>query len=349
MNNSWKDKITNPTQLGGIETSVLDNGPGRGTRIAWINTGTGLRYKIVIDRAMDIMDAFFNQHSLAWLSHAGITFPQPFSNRGAEWLKTFGGGLMTTCGLDHVGVPDSDEFGERGLHSQISNLPAEIESIIQPDLPGGKMDMSITGTMKQTQMAGPSLQLKRTVSSTIGRSAIRISDAVTNRGNTACPHMLLYHINLGWPLANEGSRIHWKGSWTPREPAEKARIFREDNDFYLCPPALPEHSGTGEEVAFINPDADANGISICGLSNEELGIALAIRFRKDQMPWLSNWQHWAKGEYVVGLEPGTNPPVGQSRARKEGQLIFLQPGESRYYDLEFEVVTGNEAISKLFN
>src|SRR5678816_2003084 len=70
---SWHDKISNPAQLGGIETSVLDNGAARGTRIAWINTGAGLRYKIVIDRAMDIADAFFNAHSIAWLSHAGVT------------------------------------------------------------------------------------------------------------------------------------------------------------------------------------------------------------------------------------------------------------------------------------
>lgn len=54
----WYNKISNPAQLGGIETAILDNGTGRGTRIAWINTGTGLRYKVVIDRAMDIADAF---------------------------------------------------------------------------------------------------------------------------------------------------------------------------------------------------------------------------------------------------------------------------------------------------
>jgi hypothetical protein len=66
---NWKNKISNHAQLGGIETSVLDNGAGRGTRIAWINTGTGLRYKIVIDWGMDIADAFYNQYSLAWLSN----------------------------------------------------------------------------------------------------------------------------------------------------------------------------------------------------------------------------------------------------------------------------------------
>lgn len=87
-----KNKISNHAQFGGIETSVLDNGAGRGTRIAWINTGTGLRYKIVIDRAMDIADAFYNQYSLAWLNNPGVTPPQPLSHKGIDWLKTLAAG-----------------------------------------------------------------------------------------------------------------------------------------------------------------------------------------------------------------------------------------------------------------
>src|SRR5680860_249237 len=117
----WKDRISHHSQLGGIETSIIDNGLGRGVRIAWINMGTGLRFKVVMDRGMDIADAFFNQHNLTWLSHGGIKAPEPFSNRGIGWLRTFGGGLLTTCGLSHTGGPESDSFGERGLHGNISN------------------------------------------------------------------------------------------------------------------------------------------------------------------------------------------------------------------------------------
>ncbi len=51
----------------------MDSGLGRGVRVAWINTGSELRHKVVLDRAMDIADAFHNQHSLAWLSNLGIT------------------------------------------------------------------------------------------------------------------------------------------------------------------------------------------------------------------------------------------------------------------------------------
>ena len=345
----WNGKISNHAQVGGIETSVMDNGPGRGTRIAWINTGTGLRYKVVIDRAMDIGDAFYNQYSLTWLNHSGITFPQPFSARGTDWLRTFGGGLLTTCGLTHTGGPEKDEYGERGLHGEISNIPAEIESIIQPDPAVGKLDMSITGIMKQTPLFGPSLELRRTISGKIGQASVFIHDEVINRGNQPAPHMILYHCNFGWPLADEGADILWRGAWKPRFENSKYEIFREGNDFKKCPAPMETHAGAGEEVAIIDCSPDASGLCVCGISNERIGIAVALKFQKNQLPWLSNWQHWGKGEYVTGLEPGTNPPIGQAKARELQTLLFIAPGERRNYDLEIEVLYEEEAIHKFLN
>ena len=72
-----------------------------------------------------------------------------------------------------------------------------------------------------------------------------------------------------------------------------------------------------------------------------------MRFQKKQLPWLTNWQHWGKDEYVTGLEPGTNPPIGQSKARKENQLIHLAPGESRSYDVEIDVLEDETSINTL--
>ncbi len=340
---NWKGKISNAAQLGGIETSVMDNGAARGTRIAWINTGTGLRFKVVLDRAMDIADTFFNQHSIAWLSHVGVTSPQPFSNAGLDWLKTFGGGLLTTCGLTHVGGPEADEFGQRGIHGEISNRSAEIESIIQPDPVVGKLEMSITGRMKETQALGPNLELKRTISATLGEAAIRIHDEVSNRGNMPAPHMLLYHFNFGWPLVDEGTEIIWEGKWQPRE-GNSNKIFKEGNDYRRCPAPLNEHNGRGEEVAMIDISADASGLCTCGLYNSKLGLAMSLRFRKEQLPWLMNWQHWGTNEYVTGIEPATNQLIGQAKARERKELIFLQPGDSRTYDLEIEVFDNQEKI-----
>jgi hypothetical protein len=249
----WSDKVSNVAQVGGIETSVLDNGLSRGVRIAWFNTGSGLRFKVVIDRAMDIADAFFNQHSIAWLSHPGVMAPQPFSNKGADWLRTFGGGLVTTCGLSHVGGDEKDEFGERGVHDLISNTPAEIISIIQPDPARGINTMSMTGIIKQSKIFGPALELKRTISATLGEACIHIHDEIINRGNEAAPHMLLYHCNFGWPLADEGAQIFCNGE----QPK-------------TCPIINDKHNGPGQDVFFIDAKPNNNGDCICALKIKKL-------------------------------------------------------------------------------
>ncbi|WP_026951031.1 aldose 1-epimerase family protein [Algoriphagus mannitolivorans] len=337
---SWKYKLSNTHQIGGIETSILDNGAGKGVRIAWVNTGTGLRYKLVLDRGIDILDAFFNENSLAWISHAGITAPQPFSNQGIDWLRTFGGGLLTTCGLSNAGPPNVDEGGSRGLHGNYSNTPAELVSIKQPDIFSGDLSFEIVAKVRETATFGPSLEMLRKISGVLGVPEIRIQDKVTNLGNSPAPHMLLYHINCGWPLIDEGTRIVWMGEKKPKATDANNTEFNRKHEFTRCAAPMDEHSGFGEDVAFIDPKADSTGKVVCGYANDELGLALRISFSKNQMPWLINWQHWGKNEYVTALEPATHPPIGQAQARENGTLILLKPGESRTYDLRMEVLTG---------
>lgn len=342
----WHNKVSNHAQIGGIETSVLDNGLGKGTRIAWINTGTPLRYKVVIDRALDIADAFYSEHSLVWLSDAGVTAPRPNATEGIEWLWSFAGGLVTTCGLSHAGAPDDDESGRRGLHGRISNLPAEVESIIQPDLTSNKPQMSITAVTKEARVFGPTLQLRRTISSTLGEATIRIHDVVTNLGNEPTPHMMLYHCNYGWPLADDGTQIVWKGTCQSRGMDMDNAIFNDEHDYRTCQKPLKSHRGGGEACGFIDVTPDKDGMCTIGLYNAKLGLAVATRYKKKQMPCMANWQHWGPGEYVTGLEPATNFPIGQSAAREQKKLIHLGPGKSCTYDMEISILTREKDIKK---
>lgn len=342
----WQKKVSNYAQIGGIETSVLDNGLGKGVRIAWVNTGSGLRYKVVVDRGLDIVDAFYNHYSLAWLSHGSVTAARPDANRGYEWLYSFAGGLLTTCGLTHVGGPDADEFGERGLHGRVSNIPASIESVVQPDLMAGKLQMSITAVVKESRVFGPNLELRRTISSKLGEPTIRIRDVVTNAGNTLTPHMILYHCNFGWPLVDEGTEIVWKGKWVSRGMDMDNAVFNSRRNFRQCSKPLDSHRGGGEGCAFIDVIPDAKGICTVGLYNQRLGLALVMKYKKKQLPCLANWQHWGPGEYVTALEPGTNPPIGQKKARERKELIYIAPGKSRTYELEMTVLTDEKLINQ---
>ena len=343
---NWLDKVSNLAQVGGIETSILDNGAGKGTRIAWINTGAGLRFKVVLDRAMDIAEAQYNQYNLSWISRLGVTKPQPLANKGIDWLNSFGGGLLVTCGLTHVGGPEEDEFGSRGLHDEISNCAAEIIQIKQPDIINGDREMFITGIIKQGHPLGQQIELKRSIRCYLGDPTLYISDEVQNVGNIITPHMILYHFNFGWPLIDADTELLWKGDWTPRESGDANKIFKEGVNFKICQEPREDHSGGGEEAVMINPPADENGLAHCGIHNEKLGFAVKLSFLKEQLPSLTNWQHWGQGEYVTGLEPGTNPPLGQKLMRERNELIFLKPKEKKTYDLTLSILSDANRIKE---
>jgi hypothetical protein len=332
---SYQHKVGNHKQLGGIETSVLDNGAGAGVRIAWIDTGSGLRYKLVLDRGMDIAEAVYNDCNLAWIGHIGVVKPQPLSNQGLHWLRTFGGGLLTTCGLDHVGGPETDEFGDRGIHGQISNLPAEIISIQQPNVFSGDMNFSITGIIRQARIFGPCLALKRTISGTIGNPAIQIEDEILNEGNQAAPIMILYHFNFGYPLLDKGCVIKSDGDSFVRTGHE---FLANPENLEILPDPSPLHNGAGESVIVYNVSKIQRELAHCSLWNPHKHLGVQLEWNKNELPFMSNWQHFAKNEYVTGLEPGTHPPVGQSNARKEGTLQFLEPGEKKVLKLELKVI-----------
>jgi galactose mutarotase-like enzyme len=340
----WKEKVGNVFQVGGIETSVLDNGPGKGSRIAWVNTGAGLRFKVAIDRGFDIVDAFYNDSSLAWLSNTGLTAPRPDANSGIEWLYSFFGGLLTTCGLTHVGPPEEDENGTRGLHGRVSNIPATLDSIIQPDLANENLAFSITGTVRESRVFGPCLELKRTISCILGQACIKIHDEVTNLANTPTPHMILYHCNFGWPLVDENADIVYKGVCKSRGLKMDDELFNDKHDYKKCQGPLQSHKGTGESCGFIDVEADKDGLCCVGLANTSRSLGLVMKYNIKQLPCLANWQHWGANEYVCALEPGTNFPIGQAKAKEQGQLIILEPGEKRQYELEISVLSDSQDI-----
>jgi hypothetical protein len=342
-------KIGNISQVGGIEITAVEDGPARGCRVAWFNTGSGLRYKVAIDRACDIVDAFQSQHSLAWISHGGLTAAQPHANYGLEWLYTFAGGLLTTCGLTHVGGPEDDVNGCRGLHGRISNLPAQVVSILQPDPANGRPEMSLTAIMRQSKVFGTRFEMKRTISSPLCESVITVRDRVTNCGNEPMPHMILYHCNFGYPLVDEGADIVYQGQCRSRGMEMDNALFNDSHNYRKCQPVLDSHRGTGESAGFIETIADSKGICTVGLANRKLNLALVMKYPKQPLPCLTNWQHWGQQEYVCALEPGTNYPVGQGTAREQHKLVMLEPGQSRDYELTYEMLTDSSAIQKFIH
>jgi hypothetical protein len=341
-------KFINPAQVGGIESYTINDGAGRGVRALCVNTGGGLRYRVLADRGMDIDHAFYNQHSLAFLTHKGVTAPTRGLDRGLDWLKSFPGGLLTTCGPFSVGAPSTDGGEELGLHGPHSNSAATIESIVQPDPRSGQPQMSVTGVVRYGSFYNPCVELRRTIASTLGSNAIEIADEFFNAGNEAVPHAWLLHINFGYPLVDGGAELCFD---SPRmeltDAPESALRFAKDVNFKRIPEPQERHRGPTSAVAHLFPRPDRTGQATVGIVNRKLGFGVCIQYSVKEFPRCANWQHFGPHEYVTALEPVNGTVNGRAADRAAGLLDSLAAGARKSYRYRIEVVSTKEGIEGL--
>jgi hypothetical protein len=343
------NKFINPHQVAGIESYTFANGEARNTRALWVNTGGGLRYRILPDRGLDIDQAFFNQHSLTFLSYKGVTPPTRALDRGLDWLKGFPVGLLTTCGPTNVGAPTTDQEQELGLHGPHSNTAATLEAVTNPDPRNGRLDLAVTGSIRYGAFYGPCIELRRTITSRVSENWIDVRDELFNAGNTDQPHAWLLHINLGYPLCDAGAEFCYdspKVEAVGGEPSEK--WFSQENNYKRMPEPLEQHHGPNSFVAYLYPNAkDRAGNTTVGVVNKKLGLGLAIHYNTKQFPRCANWQHWGKHEYVCALEPANGGVEGRDKDRQRGWLDTLPAGGRKEYQYRIEVATEKEGLDAL--
>ncbi|HSU65721.1 MAG TPA: DUF4432 family protein [Tepidisphaeraceae bacterium] len=342
-------KFINASQVGGIDAYTLDEGPARGVRALCVNTGGGLRYRVLVDRGLDIDQAFLHQHSLSFLTHKGVTPPTRGLDRGDNWLQSFFGGLLTSCGPFNVGPPGNDAGEELGLHGPHSNSGATIESVLNPDPHAGRNELSITGLIRYGAFYGPCVQLRRTIRSTLGSNTISFTDEFTNTGNQAVPHAWLLHINFGYPLVDEGAEICIDSPHVePTDAPESAARFKPGIDYKRVLAPQEQHRGPNSAVAYFFPKpTEASGKATVAIVNRKLSLGVAIHYNTKQFPRLGNWQHFGPGEYVTALEPMNGTVDGRDKDRARGLLDQLSPGAKKTYEYQLEVVTDANRIDAL--
>lgn len=338
-------RFVNPAQIGGIESYTFDDGEARGTRALLFNTGGGLRFRVLPDRGLDIDQAFLHQHSLAFLTHKGVTPPSRAMDRGIEWLKHFPGGLLTSCGPLNYGPPVTEGPWELGLHGSHSNTAAMIESIVQPDPHRKQYQMSVTGVVRYGQLFGPNLRLRRTISATLGSNRIDLHDEFINDANTPCEHGWLLHVNFGYPLVDAGTELCFVRVVEPRDDDASRAYFAESDQRTITAPKK-HHLGNREAVAFVEP-AIERGRATVGLVNRKLGIGAAIHYDPKSFPRCANWQHLGAGEYVTALEPMTGTLAGREKDRAAKKLLVIAPGATRSYRYQIEAIAEEKALNSL--
>ncbi len=340
-----RKRVGNMDQIAGIRIVQLDEGNERPARAALFHTGAGLEFTVLLDRGMDIPSASFQGKAMGWRSTTGDVAPQYYEPEGIRWLRSYFGGLLTTCGLTHVGAPkpESALLGN-GLHGRIGHTPARNLQVVQ-EWRGNDYLLSVTGTMRETAVFGENLTLTRTVWTKLGERRFWIRDVVTNEGFQRTKFMLLYHCNIGWPAVDAGSEILAPSrTVAPRDP-----IAADGKEHWnrLDPPT----HGYKEKCYYHDMAAGRDGRVTAAIVNDGFkrgeGFGVYVTYNKTQLPRFVQWKQMGEQDYVLGFEPCNCGVEGRDVDERLGLLHSLRPGESNLYDLEFGPVTEKTHVETL--
>ena len=325
-------------QVGGITEFAYESGRGRGVRAICVETGL-LTVDIVVDRALDIPHAAYRATPFVWRTANDIAAPAFYEAAGNEWLRSFFGGWLTTCGLSNFGPPGSDQWGSFGQHGRINNLPAE-NFVAETRWEGDRCLFEISGTMRETKALGGKLVMHRRWSTELGSSTLRLEDRVVNEGGTRTPHMILYHCNAGFPLLGPQTRVYVSNTGVePRDAQAKAGLAAWDRG------GEPQ-AGFAEQVFIHAPRPCSDGMARAAIVREDLfdgaGLGFEIAFDPNALPALFTWRKLDYGDYVMSVEPANSLAIqGREYAQAHGMLPFLEPGEERCYELAFSALSGD--------
>lgn len=340
-------------QFGGVRLATLEDGPGRGVRVLDFNTGSGLRFTVNVDRAMDIGEFSHNGRAIGWHSATGTRHPafnDQQEDNGLGWNRSFSG-FLATCGLDHILGPEDvsgNTYGQKrqsrirqGLHGRIANTPARLSGYGEI-WNGNTCCLWAEGVVTQATLFGEVLTLHRRIEANLGDNVVRLFDKVTNGGFARTPHMLLYHVNLGYPLIDAGTRYTAPIKSVVFATHVDGGLDTQGVGYRTCPNPINEFT---EQVWQHEMGTEPTGMVPVVVANDRQGLGLMMETEAAQLPCAYQWQNFQSGQYVMGIEAATHHIKGNTFARDRGEMIWLEAGECRNYSARFTVLDGQEQIS----
>lgn len=320
-----------------MSADLITRGEGweRGVRSVLLGNDV-VAIEVVVDRGLDIGSARVRQSPVAWRSPTEIVAPWFVENQGFGAHRSFYGGLLTTCGLDHVGAPggrSAERFGYPSrtiesfpMHGRASGTPGRLIGYGLVDSAEGP-EVFVEGELHQVAVFGENLVLRRRVSLRYRSSVVRVEDRLRNAGYAMSPVAIVYHVNAGWPVVGPAALIMVDGV-----------VPSVENDFSRV--RVPERAST-ERTWMHRPTGERGRKVSASITNPIASIDAALGMRvtwdPSSLPSMAQWEIAnTAGHYAVALEPATILP-----AQTDG-LAFptLEPGETMTLGVDIELLHG---------
>ncbi len=317
--------VGNELQIYGVEEMRLTGGKGDGMRILQVRNASGLEFCVSLDRCGDISRLLLKGTNMGYFAPCGYVSPKYYDNKGAGFLKSFTAGFFTTCGLNAVGTPCTDNGEELPLHGTISNTPCENYShYIEND------EIHIKLTVRDASLFGDKYLLEREYICPVNKNEIRLCDTIKNIGSNDIPLEILYHCNMGYPLLSENTKVSVPSQEVlPRNDHAKEGI---ENCLVMEKPQKGY-----EEKCYYHKMTGKTSVSI---TNPDIKKGLTISYDAEELPCFTEWKMMGEYEYVLGLEPGNCYPDGRDVMREKGMLKILKPDETIINHIKFEFTEG---------
>ncbi len=270
-------KITNFAEVASLRRYTLSEGAGKGLDVLDCDNGK-IRFLLNLSKACDVMQLYHEGQNMSFISKNG------FTGREIPFLSRFEGGMLYSCGLDSVGGREGYE-----LHGMLHNTPAQLVHAACDE-----NGILVEAIVRNTALFGRNIVLKRKIFAAIGGDTVSIEDTLVNEGYKCEDYCMLYHINVGYPMLDEGARIVGDvAEYRPRTPfsAECA------GEMYRVGAPLPDIEETCYFMTLNTPE-----ISIV---NEKIGKSLTVSYSADTLSCFVMWKSMVSGDYALGFEPAT--------------------------------------------
>jgi hypothetical protein len=333
-----------------VRKRTLRGGLRDGVDVVEVHNGP-LSFVVLPTRGMGLWRGAYRGHFLGWRSPVrGPVHPHYVNlpdHSGLGWLTGFDEWLVR-CGLASNGPPGEDMLTHKDgrttrtpltLHGRIANRPAHfVEVRVHLDPP---YEISIIGHVAEAGLFLPHLHLTTTITTVPGSNRVVIHDVVENRAGQPAEMQMLYHVNVGPPFLEAGSRV--LAPFKEMAPLTKRAAEGIDTyETYAGPTA-----GYAEQVYAYDPLADGHGRTLALLANAAADHGLAVRFGKRELPCFVVWKNTAAVEdgYVTGLEPATNYPNLKTFERQQGRVRLLPPGGRWEATVALDVFDTREGVA----
>ena len=287
----------------------------------WLLNNGLISCQILENHALDLFQLSYKNQNMSYITPQGLNYSPDTYNSS----RSYHCGMMFTCGVTNSGP--AQESGDN-CHGRIRNISAQ-NICAKSDWQGNEYVLHLSGEMRQAALFEENLLLKRTITSTAGANLIKVRDVLKNEGFSRQQIMMMYHINVGYPMLSKGAKLYANSDEViPRDEEAKKGI---DNYSVIDDPV----DDYNEQVFFHKLNGDKDNIATVMLVNAQKDLGLWVKFSIDELPCFTQWKSMKSGSYALGIEPGNCLPIGAQDTRKADMAHYIDSGET--YECGFEL------------